>query len=56
MNADELIIKIENILQRWHLGREDDEQTLYQINEAMFEAGLLRFENKNKESKNDEHS
>jgi len=39
--------EIENAMERWHLGRDDDAETLRLINEILKKAGLLSFFNRN---------
>ena len=38
--------EIENAMERWHLARDDDSETLEKINNSLFEINLLTFFNK----------
>lgn len=40
------ISEIKNAMERWHLGRDEDEETLEEINNILFGLGLLSFFNK----------
>lgn len=35
------ILDIQNAMERWHLGRDDDKETLEEISEILIEAGFL---------------
>ncbi len=40
--------EVENLMERWHLGRADSEETLQAINDVFHKNGKLSFFNKNK--------
>jgi hypothetical protein len=42
------IKEIENAMERWHLGRDEDEETLEHINQSLVDIGLLGWFNKDK--------
>lgn len=42
----EAIFEIENIMERWHVGREEDLEALQAINDNLVNIGLLYFFNK----------
>ena len=42
------IREIENAMERWHLGRDEDEETLRKINDILVGIGLLGWHNKSK--------
>ena len=44
----DLTYKIEQIMERWHLGRCEDYEALMSINSLLFKNGLLKWHNKNK--------
>jgi len=39
------ISEIENAMERWHLGRDNDDETLAEINRILLELGLLTWHN-----------
>jgi hypothetical protein len=45
---DKAIEEIENAMERWHLGRDEDEETLQNINDILVGIGLLGWHNKSK--------
>ena len=48
-----IVEEIENLMERWHLGRDNDAETLNDINDVLYKNGYLTFfnDNKNKISK-----
>ena len=48
-----IVVEIENLMERWHLGRDNDAETLNDINDVLYKNGYLTFFNdkKNKISK-----
>ena len=40
-----IVLEIDNAMQRWHLGRDNDDETLQLINKIMLDNGMLLFEN-----------
>jgi len=45
LTAEKLINGIENLMQRWHLSRDNDDETLNAINDLMVTHGRLQWEN-----------
>ena len=46
------IREIENAMERWHLARDNDNETLEKINNILYEIGLLTFFNKKNDTNN----
>jgi protein-arginine kinase activator protein McsA len=40
-----IVLEIDNAMQRWHLGRDNDDETLELINKIMLDNGMLLWEN-----------
>lgn len=51
-NLDELkaVNEIENAMERWHLARDNDDETLEEINKILVSIGRLRWFNRNKKN------
>ena len=55
-NPEELLSEIENLMERWHHARDNDDETLEKINDLLFKAGYLKFFNKNESKQKSKHS
>ena len=40
-----IVVEIENLMERWHLGRDNDAETLNDINDVLYKNGYLTFFN-----------
>lgn len=47
-----LLSEIENAMERWHLGRDNDDEALQKINDLLYQAGYLKWFNEKKENNN----
>jgi hypothetical protein len=47
-----LLSEVENAMERWHLGRDNDEDTLHEITEVLFQGGYLQMFKPKKENDN----
>jgi hypothetical protein len=47
-----LLSEVENEMERWHLGRDNDGETLQKINDLLYSAGYLKWFNQKKENDN----
>ena len=43
-----IVEEIENLMERWHLGRDNDAETLDDINDVLYKNGYLTFFNDKK--------
>ena len=43
-----IVAEIENLMERWHLGRDNDAETLNDINNILYKNGYLSFFNDKK--------
>jgi len=43
-----IVAEIENLMERWHLGRDNDTETLNDINDVLYKNGYLSFFNDKK--------
>ena len=50
-----IVAEIENSMERWHLGRDNDAETLNDINNILYKNGYLSFFNDKKNKQNEKN-